>query len=332
MSEHADDRFEPVELDRPEHERMGGGREFDGVREMLRRWGPLAHGIGDDGAVLDVPVGRRLVVSTDTSVENVHFRREWLDAREIAYRAATSALSDLAAMAADPLAMVVAMTLPDHWRGQLAALADGVGDAARAAEIAIVGGDTTRGEELTITVTVLGTVERELRRDGARAGDLVYVTGTLGGPQRALRAWLREGAPDGADRARFACPNARIREARWLADHGATSAVDLSDGLAADLAHVAAASGVLIRLDLDRVPCVAGATALDAVASGEEYEIIVTAPERAALDASVFRERFGLPLTEIGRVEHALAEGGRVEGHLRGNVVDLPGGHDHFTS
>src|ERR1035437_4590351 len=98
---------------------LGSGAEFDTVRTMLSRWGGLAHGVGDDAALLDVPAGSRLAVSTDTSVENVHFRREWLSAEEIAYRAVAAALSDLAAMGATPLGMVIALTLTEQWRAQI---------------------------------------------------------------------------------------------------------------------------------------------------------------------------------------------------------------------
>jgi thiamine-monophosphate kinase len=310
---------------------------------MLARWGDLARGIGDDAAELDVPPGERLVVSTDSSVEGSHFRRDWLTPEEIGWRATASALSDLAAMAARPLGLVLALCLPDDWRGALDGLADGVGAAARAAGAPIVGGDLVRGSELALTVTVLGSAASPLGRGGARAGDLVCVTGALGGPRCALAAWVRGERPAVSHRARFARPMPRLDEARWLAVHGASAMVDVSDGLAADLGHVAAASGVRIVLDPSRVPRVDGATLADALGGGEEYELALTLPGRATdpgvLDA--FMARFALSLTIVGRVlavdggraAHAGASGVVLDaGADAGERVDLPSGHDHFSS
>ena len=302
---------------------LGPGREFDVVRRLLARWGPLAAGIGDDCAVLDPPSGERLVVSTDASVEDVHFRRDWLTAEEIAHRATVSALSDLAAMAAAPLGILLALAVPERWRGELDALADGVGAAARAAGAPILGGDLTGGDALALTVTVLGSTPRPLERRGAWPGDALYVTGELGGPAAALRAWLGGGNPAPAHRARFARPTPRLAEARWLAAHGATAAIDLSDGLAADARHLAAASAAALRLDVDAVPLLAGATLDDALAGGEEYELLVAAP--ASLDVAAFAARFGVPLTRVGYVAPAGAPGVTAR-------VDLPGGHDHFSA
>ncbi|MFI5232571.1 MAG: thiamine-phosphate kinase [Gemmatimonadales bacterium] len=308
---------------------LGPGAEFDTIRAMLARWGPLARGVGDDAALLDVPAGSRLVVSADTSVENVHFRRGWLSPEEIAYRAVAAALSDLAAMGAAPLGIVLALTLTEAWRTEAARLADGFGAAARELGAPIVGGDLTRGSELSIAVTVLGSVERPLVRSGARAGDSVWVTGRLGGPLLALRALEAGRAPDPEHRARFAHPVPRLREGRWLAAHGATACIDCSDGVAADASHIAAASGMRIVLDLARLPLVTGAVAADAAAGGEEYELIVTAP--AALDPRAFEREFGLPLTAIGNVEAAGAGAAGVETREGARRVPLPRGHSHFS-
>jgi thiamine-monophosphate kinase len=309
------------------HAALGPGREFDLVRRLLARWGDTARGIGDDAAILDVPASERLVVSTDASVEGAHFRRDWFTPEEIGWRAATSALSDLAAMAARPLALVLALALPDAWRDAVEALADGVGEAARAAGASIVGGDLVRSAELGLTVTVFGSTARPLRRDGARPGDLLYVTGALGGPALALAALQRGATPSAATRARFARPAARIAEARWLADRGARALIDLSDGLASDASHLAAASAVDVVLDGDRVPRIEGASLLDALRSGEEYELVAAAP--AGLDAEEFGARFGVALTPIGRVGRGIGRVSIVDG--RGTRVEFPAGHDHFS-
>src|SRR6476646_5948187 len=135
---------------------LGPGREFDVIRDLVRRWGDSARGIGDDAAILDVPAGSRLLASTDATVENVHFRERWLEPAEIGFRAAAAALSDLAAMAATPIAMLVAMSVPERWRVRIPGIAEGVGEASRAFHAPITGGNLTTGAELSLTVTVLG--------------------------------------------------------------------------------------------------------------------------------------------------------------------------------
>jgi thiamine-monophosphate kinase len=308
---------------------LGAGREFDVIRDLVRRWGSAAQGIGDDAAILDVPAGNRLVASTDASVENVHFRREWLSPSEIGFRAATAALSDLAAMAAKPIAMLVALAVPERWRAQLGAIAEGIGDASRSFSAPITGGNLTTGTELSITVTVLGYAPQPLTRNSARPGDSVYVTGTLGSPGRALQALESGSAPSAADRERFVRPSARIREALWLAAHGATAAIDISDGLLSDVGHLAAASGVDICVELDAVPVVRDASPLDAAKSGEEYEVAVTA--HARFDEHAFAREFGIPLTRIGIVAAPSESAPKARLRSHGRFVDLPMGHDHFS-
>lgn len=308
-----------------DHTALGAGAEFDAIREILRRLGPRARGIGDDAAVLDVPPGERLVASTDTAIEDVHFRRGWLTPAEIGWRAAMAALSDLAAMGATPLGALVALAVPEDWRDMLAELMAGAGEAAETAGAPIVGGNLARGSSLTITTTVLGSAQSPVLRAGARPGDALWLTGRLGGPTLAMRALQSGAEPDAAARVRFARPAARIGEGRWLAAQGASAAIDVSDGLAADAAQLAAASVVRVVLDLERILRVGNASARDAAASGEEYELLVAAP--GTLDASAFVERFRLPLTQIGRVE----QGAGIELLENGVRVAPLGGHDHFS-
>jgi thiamine-monophosphate kinase len=303
---------------------LGPGKEFDIVRSLLAEWGESAVRIGDDAATLEVPIGEKLVVSTDTSLEGVHFRREWLNHFEIGYRATAASLSDLAAMAARPLGLVIALTLPEGDRSEARAIATGIGEGASAVMCPIVGGDLTSGKTLSLTITALGSVERPLSRAGARPGQRVYVTGRLGGPSAALRAWSAGGQPSERDRARFANPVPRIDAAIGLAARGATSAIDISDGLIADVGHIAAASRVGIEIDLARVPCFGDATSMQAATSGEEYEIVVTAPE---IDVVEFSSEFGLDLTEVGRV---VAGPARVGVLNDGKKVSPPSGFDHF--
>jgi len=312
------------------HIPLGYGGEFSVITAALERWGDLASGIGDDCAVLDVPAGRRLVLSVDTSVDGVHFRRRWLTPEEIGYRATTAALSDLAAMAAQPMGVAIAMTLPDAWRGDYLKICDGIGQAVRAADAHIIGGDLTRGAELSLTLTVVGHVGTPLSRSGAQPGNALWVTGQLGGPALALRAWNQGGTPDTESRARFAHPVARCSAAQWLAAHGATAGIDLSDGLVSDAGHLAAAGNVQLIVNLDRVPKVAGASFEEAASSGEEYELLVSAP--ASLDASAFTAACGVAITCIGAIVPALPGAPEVETLCRGAHMDVARGNDHFPA
>jgi thiamine-monophosphate kinase len=316
---------DPIDGTRPIQ--LGPGREFDAIRQLIARWGECAHGIGDDAATLELPRGDALVASVDSAVEDVHFRRGWLTAREIGYRAAAAALSDLAAMGASPIGMLLAIAIPDSWRPDLLEIADGVGAVARRWKAPILGGNTTRGRELSITTTVLGSVYGPLRRDAVSPGDRLYVTGRLGASGAALAALLANEEPDPRHRERFARPEPRIDEARWLAAMGATSAIDVSDGLVADLGHLAAASGVRIDLDLDHIPVAPGVSSKDAAASGEEYEVVISSHE--PLDLEAFFAAFRLPLTPIA---HAVAGDPGVDVRSKGRRVANPGGHDHFST
>jgi thiamine-monophosphate kinase len=305
---------------------LGPGREFDLVRTLVAEWGKSAQHIGDDAAIITIPEGEKLVVTTDTSVDGVHFRHEWLNHFEIGYRATAAALSDLAAMGAHPLGIVIALILPDADRVSARALATGIGEGASAVLCPIVGGDLSSGKTLSLTVTALGGVKRPLSRAGAKAGQRVYVTGRLGGPAAALRAWLAGAQPSERDRERFANPVPRIEPAIGLAARGASSAIDISDGLIADLAHIAAASKVRIEIDVERIPRVDGVSPADAANSGEEYEVAVTAP---AIDTDQFSAEFGLDLTEIGRVVAGSSGVDLLEG---GKKIVAPPGFDHFRN
>lgn len=308
------------------HVQLGPGGEFDIVRRMLERWGDMAAGIGDDAATFPPPRGL-LVVSTDTSLEDVHFRREWLSHAEIGYRATAAAMSDLAAMAATPAGVFLALTLPESDVPLVDALADGIGECVRASDTKIRGGDVTRGAKLSLTLTVLGSADAPLLRSAAVAGDRVYVTGRLGGPLGALRDF-RDGRTPGAGlRTRFAHPVPRLSESRWLAERGVHAAIDISDGLIADARQLAVASGVVLNLRSESVPAFAGTQSGDALSSGEEYELLVTSPER--LDTAEFRRTFDLDLTEIGEVQ---GDEAGVVLTAAGRRVAPPAGYDHFTA
>lgn len=318
-----------LEAASPQHTALGRGVEFDLIRQLAARLGDAASGLGDDAAVLDVPDGEHLVVSTDTNVEDVHFKRAWwLTSREIGFRSAMAAISDVAAMGARPLGMMLAIALPPSWSDELDAFADGVAEAARAAACPVIGGDLSSAEKLHCTFTVLGSGVRPVRRSGARPGDLVYVTGLLGGPGSALASLARSREPPETHRERFARPVARVREGVWAAAHGANAMIDLSDGLVSDAEHLAAASAVRLTIELNRLPVLPGCAARSAARSGEEYELLFTVAK--ALDADDFARTFNLPLTAIGTVSRE-APTGEVEFTSRGARVDLEKGYDHFS-
>jgi thiamine-monophosphate kinase len=256
-------------------------------------------GIGDDAAVL-APLAGGVVLTVDAAVEGVHFRREWASLRVLGRRAVMAAVSDLAAMGALPRATLVALALPAGLGdADFLALVDGTADAARETGAALVGGNLTRASELSITTTAVGEAgARVLTRSGAHAGDAVYVTGVVGAAALGLallqagRAQEPEAAPFVA---RWCAPTARLAEGRALVAAGATACVDVSDGLAQDLGHLARASGLAAEIDATALPMLPGqatrAAALghDAVAlaltGGEDYELVFTGPASAALDA-----------------------------------------------
>ena len=316
---------------------LGPGREFDRVRRIAAALGPRAAGLGDDCALL-VPADAMLVASTDVSVEGVHFRRDWLSLEEIGWRATAAALSDLAADGAEAAGVLVALTVPGGAADEeVVAVMAGAGAAAAEVGTRVVGGDLSSGPAWSVAVTVLGWASTPVTRAGARAGDGLWVTGELGGPRAALEAWQRGDAPDVEARRAFAHPVPRIHAGRWLARHGASAMIDLSDGLGADAAHVAAASGAAVALDLDRVPVAAPAVAAArrlglppeqfAAESGEEYELLVALPETfVAEDVLAFRSVSGLALTRVGEVR----SGAGVHAQLGGKPVALAG-YDHFA-
>jgi thiamine-monophosphate kinase len=185
----------------------------------------------------------------------------------------------------------------------------------------------TRASELSLTLTVFGAAARPLTRGAVRPGDSLFLTGTLGGPGATLDALLRGTTPTATHRARFAAPTPRLAEARWLAEHDARAAIDISDGLAADAGHLASASGVCIELELASIPCVTDVSVDRAVASGEEYELLVAFAGDALPDTAAFEARFQLPLTRVGR---AVAGAGVMLLGPTGRV-DPPRGHDHLS-
>jgi thiamine-monophosphate kinase len=295
-------------------------RELELIEALGRVLGPggprTVRCLGDDGAV--IRSRGYAVISVDTMVDGVHFRRGQVSGEEIGHRAMGAALSDLAAMAADPGEVFLSLAVPPGMQ-----LPEGVAVARAAQAVAqrygcsICGGDITSAGELMVSVTVIGWADDAgavVGRDGARPGDLVAVTGELGGAGAGLA--LIEGRATGAGlpgsvraelRRRYARPEPRIAAGQALSEHGATALIDVSDGLATDARHLALASGVRIELDLDRLPLGAGVPEIArelardpnelAATAGEDFELCVTLSAAALQAAS--RD---MKLTGIGRV------------------------------
>ncbi len=270
-------------------------------------------GIGDDAACLSVPVGHHLLVSCDTLVSGVHFLPTW-DAYDIASKAVMVNISDMAAMGAEPAWALLALTMPALDSTWLTRFAEGLHQALSRFNVALVGGDTTRGP-LCMTLTMQGFVPegQAVMRHGAQIGDIIYVSGSLGAAAMALASLTRYELPDN-DRdilmQHLHCPTPRV-DLSWILQTYAHAAIDVSDGLMADLQHVCDASGVGACVDLQKIPIHALVQrhdpmhALDhALYGGDDYEICFTVPP--AKDAA-FRQHLAQhdvpPCYAIGHME-----------------------------
>jgi thiamine-monophosphate kinase len=285
--------------------------EFDLIERIRRRVAArpdVLLGIGDDAALLQPPVGMHLVVAMDTLNSGVHFPPETAPA-DIGWKALAVNLSDLAAMGASPAWCTLSLSLPDASTGFVEGFLDGFLALAAHHDVALVGGDTTRGP-LSVCVAVHGFIEpgQALRRDGACVGDDLWVSGTLGDAAAALSQWQAGGAIDPALRLRLDRPTPRVSLGRALRGIAA-SCIDVSDGLLADLGHVCKASGVGAWLDVDGLPASPVLRAsFDGEArrrlqatGGDDYELCFSAPasmREAVLEAASAH----VPVTRIGRV------------------------------
>jgi thiamine-monophosphate kinase len=262
------------------------------------RGGRIARWIGDDAAVVAVG-GGAAVVSTDAMVEGVHFRLDWIGPADVGHRALAGALSDLAAMGAAPGEAYIALGVGGALDAAGALeLVRGAEELAADCGVTVAGGDVVRSPFAFATVTVVGwalEVGAVVGRDGAVAGDIVGVTGSLGGAAAAMALLSGRGGSQGAGCtdeliARYARPLPRLAEGQALAAVGVHAMIDLSDGLASDAALLAAASGVALEIDLDALPLAAGvADGAAAASGGEDYELCFCAAPaaRGAIEAAV---------------------------------------------
>jgi len=265
-------------------------------------------GIGDDGAVLDLPEGQSLVVCTDTLVEGVHFPDTALPG-STGHKSLAVNLSDLAAMGARPAWFFMALTLPKQDAVWLDAFAAGMADLAATARVMLSGGDVTSGP-LSITITALGLIERgrALVRSGAAPGDLVVVSGRPGSAAHALEQLRRSETPADEDLSALEYPVPRLALGRSL--RGLASAcIDISDGLAADLGHILELSGVGAAIDLRRLPCPDSLAAFSGkdrwplqLAGGDDYELCFTLPPRMEPELKELARSGVAELTVIGEI------------------------------
>jgi thiamine-monophosphate kinase len=256
-------------------------------------------GVGDDTAVLD----GGLLFATDALTEGIHFDLGWSTPADVGWKALAVNLSDVAAMGGTPRAAVCAVVLVAGRKGEADELLSGLLAAATEFGCPLVGGDTSVGAALTITVSVVGDAPAggAVLRRGARPGDSVFVTGSLGGGRAALAALRRGEDPDPLALTRLLRPVPRLAEGRPAAAAGASAMIDLSDGLSSDLAHICRASGVGALLQPSAVPVGPGATADDAMAGGDDYELCFTAPDPGAVAEAFASAGLQLP-APIGTV------------------------------
>jgi len=320
--------------------------EFGLIERIRQRSadGPgVVRGIGDDTAVLELPAGHQLLTSTDLLIEEIHFRLDWTDLYDLGRKAVAVNLSDIAAMGGTPRFLYLGLACPSNTEvADLEALLEGVLAETAQYGVTLTGGDTCRSPGpwmLAVTVEGSAPAGRAVTRQGARPGDLVMVSGTLGDSALALRL-LQEGlTPDPALLERHHRPTPRIELGRLLAEAGLASAmIDISDGLAADLEHILQASSVDAVIDSTQLPL---STAFQhhlagdgdarelALHGGEDYELLFTLAAADLERAQALAAQLGLPLTPVGRVRAGSGNLYRQDGAGPERPI-LVRGYDHF--
>lgn len=297
----------------------------------------VVYGIGDDAACLTVPPDQQLLVSTDTLVAQVHFLSTW-DPYDIACKAVMVNVSDIAAMAAKPCWLSLALTLPEFNQHWLERFSEGLHDSLRLFNMALIGGDTTRGP-LSMTLTILGLAPtgKSLRRCGAKPGDRIYVSGELGGAALAV-TFLQRASLDELDKQvlmqKLKHPSPRI-DLSAILQECASAAIDISDGLSADLNHICVASNVGACLSFAAIPVhplvekYLSTKALSfALNGGDDYELCFTVPAKKEKKLLASLAEVGLSCYPIGFIEE---ETGlrmlRADGEI--SYLD-PSGYSHF--
>jgi thiamine-monophosphate kinase len=279
------------------------------IRSRAARRRGVATGIGDDCAVLKIPAGHQALVTTDFSLEGVHFRREWHPAEVVGHRCLTRGLSDIAAMGGAPVATFLSLALPQNlpqsWVDQFV---KGLLKLADRFKVTLAGGDTAQSPDGVLAdIVVIGSVPKgkAIRRSGARAGDRVYVTGALGGAAATLKLLFSGRKLRPADFPRHFHPTPRIEVGRFLLEKELASAmIDLSDGLSTDLGHICEESGVGAEILAPAIPCASiGKPAREvdlefALHGGDDYELLFTAPGGKRVPTAIA----GIEITQIGHI------------------------------
>lgn len=308
--------------------------EFDCIRRIREAFGQTGRsvikGIGDDAALLTPHPGQALLVTTDLLVEGIHFDLTLESFEDVGYRAAVANLSDIAAMGGTPQYLLVAIAIPGrHSQSELHALYRGVMEPCQQNGVELVGGDTSSSRQgIFLSITLIGRIEPKLAmgRDGAKAGDLIYVTGTLGDSLAGLKilhatAKARRGKGTGTQRNkmeqfliyRHRRPTPRMQVGHLLAQYRlATAAIDISDGLSGDLAHICRESRVGVELEAEALPiseqCRAYATQHGvqslhlALTGGEDYELLFTVSPRKRIKLERLIKGLGSQITRIGTI------------------------------
>lgn len=316
----------------------GKGRNAAPPRSGVRK------SIGDDCAVLRLGTGQEALVTTDFSLEGVHFRREWHPAEVVGHRCLVRGLSDIAAMGGIPVAAFLSLALPaDLDQRWVDGFLSGLSKLAKKFGVELAGGDTAqspRGAGILADIMVLGSVPRgkAVLRSGARVGDDIYVTGRLGQGMAALNRLFAGEEPESVlgDRAahKHFRPEPRIEIGRYLRERGIASAmIDISDGLSTDLAHICLESGVSAWIAEEAIPVAQGATINDALHGGDEYELIFTArPQKHKLVPESFG---GVPITYIGTITNDDRRGQHkvwLVNQEHGRRELIPEGWEHFRA
>lgn len=281
------------------------------IRRQAGRSKNVIAGIGDDCAILRIPAGQETIVTTDFSLEGIHFRRDWHPAQSVGHRCLTRGLSDIAAMGGEPLAAFLSLAVPDdlpqRWIDNFL---DGFLQLAKKHRVVLAGGDTAESPNgILADIMVLGHCPqgKAIRRSGARPGDLIYVTGMLGGSAFALRELStssRSAVRAGNFPAHF-FPTPRLAVGKFLSEKQlATAMIDLSDGLSTDLAHICEESGIGAEIEASAIPlATAGKSKQEvplefALHGGEDYELLFTTPAKRRIPALIGN----VSITCIGRI------------------------------
>ena len=322
----------PIDKNSPEFELI--------ARHFTRPAANAVLGVGDDCALIEVPNGMDLAVSTDTMVSGTHFFPD-VDPENLGHKALAVNLSDIAAMGGLPYWAMLALTLPHVDHAWLASFAKGFFDLAQEYNVSLIGGDTTRGSTLVLTVTIMGEVPTgaALRRSGAKAGHDIWVSGNVGDAALAVAHRYGKIVLNEADYReavmRLYEPTPRVALGQALRGL-ATAAIDVSDGLLADLTHICRLSGVGAVVNLQDVPVSAiGAKHLHSdegrnaiLAGGDDYELCFTAHPNSRESIDDLQDVLGVPLTRIGQVKRGK---GVSLIDAEGKVVKIDGrGYDHF--